>query len=80
MQAACTRMRAHVLPKSEANVKACNSFPCTAPGIHLQVALKAVFLGRRDLTPQQRGILASEAKFLRMVRNTVKCALCVRAH
>jgi hypothetical protein len=38
-----------------------------------QVALKVVFLGRRDLTDEHRGILSSEAKFLRMVR-TRACA------
>jgi hypothetical protein len=39
-----------------------------------QFALKVVFLGRRDLTAQQRDILASEAKFLRMVRAAVTAA------
>ncbi|KAI8466231.1 MAG: hypothetical protein J3K34DRAFT_524685 [Monoraphidium minutum] len=46
---------------------------CVATG--KQVALKVVFLGRRDLTPEQRRILAGEAKILRMVShpNVIRC-------
>lgn len=46
-----------------------------SPTVH-QVALKVVFLGRRDLSSEQRAILASEAKFLRMVGGwrALRCA------
>jgi len=61
-----------LLPKTLCQIQPTHTYLDPRLLTPLQVALKVVFLGRRDLTEQQRDILASEAKFLRMVRGCKK--------